>query len=205
VSSGTDITTKLLEPTIRRVRLMVSRAILSLIDTSGGRVSIQASLLAGEVTDGVEYFEHYGFTSAPFPGAEGVFLAVGGARETGVIVATGDRRYHLRGLAAGEVAIFDDQGQKVHLTRGGIVIEGAGLPITVNNVSSVTVTAADQIDLDAPTVNLSGDLAVAGAITAQGDISDHGDKSMAGMRQVYDVHTHTDPQGGVTGAPSETM
>ncbi len=195
----------IMEPMARRVRLMVSRAILNLIDTSGGRVSLQTSLLAGELSDGVEYFEHYGFTSAPWEGAEGVFVSVGGQRESGVVIATGDRRYQLRGLASGEVAIYDDLGQVVHLTRGGIVIEGAGLPMTVNNVPSLTVTASDTINFDAPTVTMSGDLTVAGNIVADGDISDHTDKSMAGMRTVYDGQSHPDAQGGNTGTPSETM
>jgi phage baseplate assembly protein V len=178
----------LMEGTVRRVRLMVSRAILTLIDTSGGRVSVQSSLLAGELSDGVEYFEHYGFTSAPFPGAEGIFLSVGGSRDSGVIVATGDRRYHMRGLAPGEVAIFDDQGQAVYLTRAGIKVVGAGLPLTVTDTPKIRCETA--------------------LLECTGDIRDNCDtqtRSMADMRQIYDTHTHPDPQGGSVGTTSETM
>ena len=44
-----------------------------------------------------------------------------------------------------------------------------------------------------------------GNIVAQGDVSDHGTKSMAGMRTVYNGHTHTDPQGGSVSTPSAAM
>ncbi len=36
-----------------------------------------------------------------------------------------DRRYRLKGLQTGEVAVYDDQGQSVTLTREGIVVDGA--------------------------------------------------------------------------------
>ncbi|WP_431477838.1 phage baseplate assembly protein domain-containing protein [Massilia eburnea] len=58
-----------------------------------------------------------GFTSVPKPGAEGVVVFVGGNRDHGLVIAVEDRRFRLKGLASGEVAIYDDQGQKVHLTR----------------------------------------------------------------------------------------
>ena len=43
------------------------------------------------------------------------------------MVGVEDRRYRLRGLAGGEVAIYDDQGQKVHIKRNGIVAEAANI------------------------------------------------------------------------------
>ena len=46
---------------------------------------------------------------------------------------------------------------------------------------------------------------VQGNIVAQGDISDHGNKAMAGMRGTYNGHTHTDPQGGTVPAPNQAM
>lgn len=171
---------KLTEDMRNRVRLMVGRAVLSVISDSTAIQTAQARLLADEVQDDVERVQEYGFTSVPQPGAEAVIAFVGGNRDHGLIIAVDDRRYRLKGLAGGEVALYDDLGQKVHLTRSGIVI-------------------------NAPQVSMSGDLLVAGSIVAQGDISDHGDKSMAGMRTVFNNHTHTDPQGGNTGTPLASM
>lgn len=171
---------KLTEDMRNRVRLMVGRAVLSVISDGTAIQTAQARLLADEVQDDVERVQEYGFTSVPKPGAEAVIAFVGGNRDHGLIIAVDDRRYRLKGLASGEVALYDDLGQKVHLTRSGIVI-------------------------DSPQVSMTGNLLVAGSIVAQGNISDQGSKSMAGMRTVFNNHVHTDPQGGSTGIPTASM
>ncbi len=79
-----------------------------------------------EVSDR-ELFQHYGFTSRPQEGAEVVYLVEGN-----LVIAIGsdDRRYRIA-IESGEAAIYDDLGQKVHLTRDGIVIESPW-PVTIN-------------------------------------------------------------------------
>ncbi len=187
---------KMMAPIHRRVMLMVNRAVISMVNDTLKVQVMQVDLLQGEVRDGVERFQEYGYTSVPFPGAEAVMVSVGGNHDHGIVIAVDDRRYRLTGLQAGEVALYDDQGQKVHLTRSGIVINGAGKPVTVTNTP--------HIILDAPLIDATGDLHVAGNIVGQGDISDHGNKSMAGMRQVFGVHTHNET-GTVTAQPNQVM
>lgn len=118
---------KLVAPLKRRVMLMVGRAVLQLIDDAWKIQQLQLTGLAGEVLEKVERFQEYGFTSVPLPGAEAVLLAVGGDRAHGLVVGVEDRRYRLTGLEGGEVAIYDDQGQKVHIKRNGISVEGANI------------------------------------------------------------------------------
>jgi len=113
---------KMTEDLRSKVRLMVGRAILLAIGDAGAIQTAQAALLADETHDDMERVQEYGFTSVPLPGAEAVAVFPGGNRDHGLIIAVEDRRYRLRGLAGGEVALYDDQGQKVHLTRDGIVI-----------------------------------------------------------------------------------
>ncbi|TKV19105.1 baseplate assembly protein, partial [Citrobacter sp. TBCS-14] len=55
-----------------------------------------------------------------------------------------DRRYRMKGLKTGEVAIYDDQGQSVTLTRAGIVVDGGGKVITFKNAPK----ARFEMDLD---------------------------------------------------------
>lgn len=188
---------KMLGPVARRVSNMIARGVVSVVTASLKMQGLQVKLLAGEVKDGLEHFEPYGYTSHPKAGAEAVTMFLDGDRSHGVVIVVADRRYRLQGLAAGEVALYDDQGQKIHLTRSGIVVDGAGKPITIQNTPSVS--------MDTPTVNMSGNLNVTGNIVAQGDISDHGNKSMAGMRGTYNSHTHNDPQGGAVGEPNQGM
>ncbi|MDO8933774.1 MAG: phage baseplate assembly protein V [Rhodocyclaceae bacterium] len=116
---------KMLAPLVRRLRLMASRAVLQLLNDATGIQVVQVKLLDGEVSDGVERFQDYGFTGNAPAGAEGVMLSLGADRAHGVVVVLDHRAFRLKALETGEVAVYDDQGQKVHLTRDGIVIHTA--------------------------------------------------------------------------------
>jgi phage baseplate assembly protein gpV len=54
------------------------------------------------------------------------------------------------------------------------------------------------IAMQAPTVNVTGNLVVSGNISDQNGA--HG--TLASLRNAHDEHVHADPQGGVTGLPS---
>jgi phage baseplate assembly protein V len=171
-----DALSKLTEGMRAKVQLMVGRAILSAVSDGGPIQTVQAQLLADEVLDDVEHVQHYGYTSVPLAGAEGVLVFVGGNRDHGLVIATDDRRHRPIGLEPGEVAIYDDQGQEVRITRGGIVVNGAGKPVTITNAS---------------VVRMESHLEVTGDIKDQCDGSG---KTMASMRSIYNGHGH--PAGG---------
>lgn len=114
---------KLLDPVRRRVRLMITRAVLSAISDGAGIQMVQVKLLDSEVRDGVERFQNYGYTSVPKAGAEGVMACVSGNRDHGVVIVMDDRRYRLKGLQSGEVAMYDDLDQVVHFKRTGILVQ----------------------------------------------------------------------------------
>ena len=192
---------KLIAPIHRRVMLMVSRCVVDLVNDSLEMQGLQIAVLSGEVRDNVERFQEYGLTSVPFQGAEGVMVSVGGNHDHGIVIAVDDRRYRLKGLADGEVALYDDQGQKVHLTRGGIVIDGAGKPLIITNTPEATI--------DTPLAHLTGALQVDGAVTSNAEITGLATSaapiSMSGIRSWADGHDHNDAQGGVTSASNQTL
>lgn len=131
-------------PLARRVNLMVARGVLALVNDAAKMQGVQVKLLSGEVRD-MERFQNYGCTSKPHVGAEVAVVFVGGNRDHGLVLAVDDRRYRFKGLQDGESALYDDLGQSVHLTRTGIVITGAGLPINIVNCPQVIVTGGDVI------------------------------------------------------------
>jgi phage baseplate assembly protein V len=92
---------------------------------------LQLRLGQDEVRDNTPRLAEFGFTSMPPAGADAVLVFIGGDRSNGVVIATGHQASRLKNLKAGEVAIYDDQGQSVFLTRAGIVINGGGHPVTV--------------------------------------------------------------------------
>lgn len=201
-----QLVARMLAPLTKRLRLMVGRALVTAIADGGKVQSAQVKLLDGEVRDAIEVLHQYGFTSVPHGQPEGLYFSVAGDRDHGVMICVADRQFRLKNLAPGEAALYDDLGQKVHLTRNGIVIDGAGLPITVQNTPFVTVTADTKVSLVTPLVETSGNLHVGGNLVAEGDISDQGGaKSMAGMRAVFNVHDHheNNPANGNTNTPNQ--
>jgi phage baseplate assembly protein V len=153
----------------RRVFGMVGRAILTAIDDAQGIQALQVEGLSDEVHDGVERMQDYGFTSHPFEEAEAVVVFAGGLRSHGLVVAVGDRRYRLKNLEQGEVAIYDDQEQVVHLKRDGVLVH-TDKKVTIEEVlidgqSTITIQGTDdlliksdsKITLDAPTIVLDSD------------------------------------------------
>lgn len=164
---------RLLSPVWRRMRLLFSRGVLKMVDDGQTLQSVQVTLL-GESPAWAERFQQYGMTSVPHGGAEAVVAAVGGARAHLVAIAVDDRRYRMTSLKTGEVAIYDDLGQSVHLTREGIVITGSGKPLAF---------------VDCPLVTMDGDLEVAG------EVRDH-TSTMQAMRDLYNDHVHDNPDPG---------
>lgn len=127
---------RLMRPLAQRVQLMVGRAMLQLVNDGTALQSLQVALLADELRGDVERFQQYGFTSHPKPGAEAVALSVAGSRDHVIVVAVDDRRYRLKGLAEGEVAIYTDEGDHIVIKRGG----------------TIEVLAATKVDVRTPLV-----------------------------------------------------
>ena len=125
-----------------------------------------------------ELFQHHGFTSRPLPGAEAIVLRNGNIL---ISIAEDDRRYRLA-IEQGEVALYTDEGDKIHLKRGRII----------------EITAGTKVSMITPLVEMSGNLVVSG------DVSDAAGK-MSAMRITYNSHTHADPQGGMVTATTMTM
>jgi len=160
-----------------------------------------ASGRSDETIDNREYFQHYGYTSRPLAGAEIIIIREGGHF---IAMASDDRRYRIS-LENGEVALYDDLGQKAHLTRTGIEVAS---PMKITAAAPfVEVVAETKITMTTPLLEVSGNITSGGNITATGNVADaNGAKTMASMRQVHDAHTHPHPADGVTiPAPNEAM
>lgn len=164
---------------------LITRGVLTAKNAARKLRTIQCELFGGDVRDDVEDFEPYGLTCEPLPGAEVLCASIGGDREHTICVCHPDRRYRPTGLKNGEVCLYDWKGRKVFLSDDGIRIEGVSDPVTIVTTATVTV--------DAPLVKLTGNLEVAGNITAKGTVNDlqgNGGSSMDAMRGVYNTHTH---------------
>lgn len=136
-----------------RIRLMVGRAIVTLVNDATKLQSLQVELLEGESQDGIEHFQPYGLAAHPHPGAEAVLAFAGGLRSHGLALAVSDRRYRLKGLSQGEVALYDDLGNEVLLGRDGIKVIGISKVEVETPEASIT---ADSVLIDSDNVQLGG-------------------------------------------------
>jgi phage baseplate assembly protein V len=122
---------------IQRVQHVIGRGRVTTGNDAGNVQLLQVKLGADEIRDNTPRLAEFGFTSMPPAGSDAVVVFIGGDRSNGAIIATGHQASRLKGLKPGEVAIFDDQGQSVFLTRAGIAVNGGGKPINFVNTPSI--------------------------------------------------------------------
>jgi len=97
---------RMIRPLRNRVYTIITRAVLETVRDDEKMQLVKLSLLAGESRSDVERFQNFGVTSHPLPGAEAVAVAVGGNRDHLIVIATDDRRFRIKDLPAGGVAIY---------------------------------------------------------------------------------------------------
>jgi len=170
---------KMIEPVKRAIQLSIGRAVLATVTDSTGIQEVKLQLFAGEVKE-MERFQNYGFTSVPLATAEGICVFVSGNREHGICLAIEDRKFRLKDLGSGSVAIYDASGTKIVLTNDG--------EIEINGASQININSATKVKVDAPAVEL-------GTGTLESILK--GETFQA----LYNAHTHLGNLGVNTGPP----
>ncbi len=138
---------------------------------------VQVRVLDEDAPPNVKRPQPYGFSHFP-PGGEAYLVFPSGDRSFGIALMVGDKRYTMD-LAGGEVAIHDDEGNHVHIQRGGVV----------------EVKAATKVIADCPLFETTGDVKIGGSLVVVGDVQaggamSDGVGSMGAMRAVFDGHKH---------------
>nr|WP_321266794.1 phage baseplate assembly protein V [Alcaligenes faecalis] len=183
-------------PLWRRLRLLVSRGVVSLVSDSLKLQEVQVSLLGGEPA-WAERFQQYGYTSHPLAGAEAIVVSVSGARAHLVALSVDDRRYRPKDLKAGEVCLYTDEGDEIRFKRGRVISVIAGSKVEVTAPEAV-FNCSTSVTLNTPKVIATGDIEAAGQIR-------DGVGTMQGMRDTFNGHDHPGDSGGTTGTPNQGM
>ena len=96
---------------------------------------MKGTMMFGEARDRVESPQNYGFTSVVMPAtkgkdgrisesAEGFMSFIGGNRSFPVCAVMDDRRFRLKGLKPGDVAMFDHLQHQMHFNGDGMFMTG---------------------------------------------------------------------------------
>lgn len=151
-----------------RLQLLFAHGVATLI----GPDKVQAKVLDKEVLGNLARVEPYGFSYRPKPGAQAYLLFPSGDRSYGVAIVCGDKRYQMN-LLEGEVAIHDDElGHSIKLSRNGIVINGGGHDVVIDNAPKVIVNDGN--------VQVNGGDVIADGISLKQHV--HGDVQSGGSQ-----------------------
>lgn len=164
----------------RPPRAQILRAVVHRVADGAETQQVDVETHEGLVRAGVEVLQPYGFASVPPApdGALAVVLAIGGDPGDLVVLQLGAPSSRLGGLGPGEVALYDQRGNRVHIKAGGVI----------------EVRAATKVRVEAPSVEIiaSGGVDITGDLRVSGQVSDAAG-SMQEMRDRYNAHTHGGP------------
>lgn len=193
-----------LERLAARVRLMIGRGVLRLVDDAKAQQMVQLGVMAKETRE-MERFQDYGFTSVPQEGAEAIVAALAGRRDHLVALRIDDRRFRLKNLKPGEVALYDDLGNVIVFKRDQVQVQAVQhLDVTAPTCHITATTTHDG------NVTINGNLVVNGtgafsqALSSATSVADQ-NGTMQGMRDTYNAHNHPGDSGGTTGTPNQGM
>ena len=176
---------------IRRVLGRIRQAFrgaLTRVNSAPAVQLVQVDGVAGEQLQDNELMQNFGFTSNPPPGTMVVVLPVGGNTAHGIVIACEHGQYRLKGLLPGETAIYNQWGDYCVLKAGHMAEISTGM---------LTVKASSKVRCETPEFECTG------TIKDKCDLPDG--RTMDAMRLTYNLHIHTDPQGGSVGTPDGQM
>ena len=175
---------KITSPLRNRIYLMIGRALLTAVNDKGGRQFVQFRALKGELKDGVERLQEYGFSSHPLAGAQGLFVCVAGNRDLPIMISVDDPRYRFKDQQAGEVVMYSHTGDYIIL-KNDRTIE--------INTQTLLVKASTKVRFETPVLECTGDII---------DRADDDGRTMGNMREIYNRHVHPEnDNGGPTDQP----
>lgn len=145
------------------------RTLVKMIFPDKPMQTTQVILDDGTPKDDVEYYEPYGITSTcpDDDERESLTLTFDDDISQCINIMVGSRKLRMN-VAKGEVALYDDMGQVVHLKRDMLLLK-----------------SPNKVEVDTPTLHCTGDIVAAGHVKDA-----NGAKSMAGMRSTFNNHTN---------------
>jgi len=125
------------------VRGLLVRAFVVTVELADGLPRVHVQVRRGR-PDVLPLYSTYGLSVWPKDGAEAVIAKLGADGANGIVLNVTDRRFLLTLGAKGEVALHDDQGQKVHIKRDRIVIEADTIELGEGAAEAVIKGSAFQ-------------------------------------------------------------
>lgn len=190
-----SVFSRMMSPFMRRVRLMLGRAVVNVVNDALKAQNVQVSMLEDEEPDDVERLLNYGQISVPLSGSEAIIACIGAQRDHAVALVVDDRRYRPTGLEAGDTGVYHFEGHRVRLTKDGRCI------ITCKTLE---VHADESATFTTPKGHFTGDLTVDKNLSVGGETESKGkltapDAVLGGKSTIKHTHQEHGDGGGTTG------
>lgn len=168
---------------LRRVSVME-------VDDKGTQQKLKLSGLKGEELHGVVRSQHYGFSSVPPKGGEGVLLEGGGRADRAHVLALEHKKFRPVNRKPGESVLYDNLGQEVYVSQSGIKVTSGKkkLPLTVTVGDSVVTITEDSITLKSKKIILEGTVYL-GSKDAKNEVAMKGTVDTAGASDIKNLAT----------------
>lgn len=190
---------------MQKLRTLIARGLVNLINDSGGLQTLQADLLADETKDGIERFQNFGMSSHPPAGSVAACVAVAGVRDNLVAVAVDNEEHRPKDLALGESCYYNAHGIKFLFDKDGKA---------TLDCKEFVVNAETAIHFHTPTADFDQAVLINGLLSFMGGISGegggefsgnftHGSGSFISNGVTVHLHFHSGVQQGInnTGGP----
>ncbi len=186
---------------MRALSNVLGKGSVTLVDDSGDVQLLQVTEgaqgegVADRIVDKVPRLAEFGFASVPPLGALAMMLRRTADRARGVVIATSHAASRPKGLKPGDTVLYDVRGAKVQMTKDGMLIDSAGLPVIIQNATTVTIKASGMVRIEAATVEVTGDIV---------SRADGTPVSLNGLRDAYAAHKHAGvTTGSGTSGPTD--
>lgn len=174
---------------VNRLKSIIARGIIQMVNDEQGRQFCQVSVLAGETKNNVERIQHFGFTSNPPSGSAAAIAFVGADRGKPMIFGDNHPASRKTGLVPGESAAYDNFDQYIYLKKDG--------SIEVKTGGTLLIKSADKVRVEADILECTGEIK---------DRCDDDGVSMSEGREIFDTHDHDEnDSGGPTEKPNQLM
>lgn len=118
------------------------RTILSSVDDSGPQQLVKVTGLAGQTIGEAVRSQHFGFTSVPPEGAEGLALLIGGGMDRAHILGCEHPQYRPTGLPGGTSQQYDQWGNHVDIRNGVLTVKHASQIVVQVGGCTLTITSS---------------------------------------------------------------
>lgn len=186
---------RLTAPIMRRLRLMLGRAVVNIVNDGLKAQNLQITMMGDDVPDDVERLQNYGQISVPLAGAEAIIACIGAQSDHSIALVVEDRRYRPSGLPAGDTGIYHYEGHRLRLTKDGRAIL---------TCKTLEIYAEEGTTVDTPKTTFTGEVEIQKNLAVQGGVNSQGNLTapnaiLGGKDTLKHTHEEHGDGGGTTG------